>query len=310
MYHNKRDEYKFKLFYMSFSFSFDEFEKEASPPFASTEFDIDNDKIFQSYVSESGELTFGRGYDESCRAQCVDVNISEVIKFKMSIYNDQDYGKYDIVKGKYEGGGKVWECSIDLCKYITSALTCSTSGSSKSCLELGCGHGFPGITALELGYNVFFTDFNKDVLPHTYNNVCYNRGSNKMTCARFFYGDWLSLSNTVLQSTYDKFDLLLSAETLYSLDACRKVWVMIQRHLSADLGLALIASKKYYFGVGGGTHELELLVHEHNSSIEMKKRKTPTESCIRYSYTFNVVQSICDGQSNVREIIQIKKFKT
>lgn len=50
----------------------------------------------------------------------------------------------DLISGVYEGGLKVWECSIDLCNYLSQDLShglldqvCSTDGGSV--LELGCG---------------------------------------------------------------------------------------------------------------------------------------------------------------------------
>jgi hypothetical protein len=49
----------------------------------------------------------------------------------------------DLISGVYEGGLKVWECSIDLCNYLSEDLShglnqvCSPLGGSV--LELGCG---------------------------------------------------------------------------------------------------------------------------------------------------------------------------
>ena len=60
---------------------------------------------------------------------------------------------HDLVKGKYEGGLKLWECAIDLTKYVVrervveAMVTLSTSKSFRV-LELGCGHGVPGIASL------------------------------------------------------------------------------------------------------------------------------------------------------------------
>lgn len=84
------------------------------------------------------------------------------------------------------------------------------------------------------------------------------------------------------------FDLILSAETLYSMESCAKVFASIDTHLS-DSGLAVIASKMYYFGVGGGTQQLKQLV-----------------AC---SATLEIVQSevIEDGGSNIREILVLKR---
>ena len=90
---------------------------------------------------------------------------------------------------------------------------------------------------------------------------------------------------------------------------------MIQRHLALG-GVALIASKKYYFGVGGGTFDLEILVQKHNNAISQlhsagsSNNAHDDESVVprNYHYSFKLLQSICDGQSNIREIIEIKKI--
>ena len=50
---------------------------------------------------------------------------------------------HDVVSGKYEGGFKVWECSLDLVQYILSEVPEVSSASSQPLrvLELGCGRG-------------------------------------------------------------------------------------------------------------------------------------------------------------------------
>lgn len=64
---------------------------------------------------------------------------------------------------------------------------------------------------------------------------------------------------------------------------------MVSNHLSHD-GIALIASKKYYFGVGGGTFDLETLA-------------SSSTSILKYS----LVRAYEDGQSNIREVIKLVK---
>lgn len=72
---------------------------------------------------------------------------------------------------------------------------------------------------------------------------------------------------------------------------------MIIRHLDVR-GCALIASKKYYFGVGGGTGFLESLISHYNS-----RQRQPNDSHLML--VFECVCSHSDGSSNVREIIKI-----
>jgi hypothetical protein len=63
---------------------------------------------------------------------------------------------------------------------------------------------------------------------------------------------------------------------------------MIQHHLEIN-GIALIATKRFYFGVGGGSATLEELVKSfHNLEISL-------------------IASYEDGASNIRDIFQIIK---
>lgn len=67
---------------------------------------------------------------------------------------------HDLIPGQYEGGLKLWECSVDLVSYYLAHAELHTG----SCLELGCGQGLPGVATLLKGCNpVVFSDFNDDV---------------------------------------------------------------------------------------------------------------------------------------------------
>jgi len=64
--------------------------------------------------------------------------------------------------------------------------------------------------------------------------------------------------------------------------------MIIEAHLSEN-GVALIASKRFYFGVGGGTLELMELI-----------RQRPILRC-------EVLEVFEDGHSNIREIISLRR---
>ncbi len=139
----------------------------------------------------------------------------------------------DLISGTYEGGYKVWECSLDLVNYMYENQS-GLPGTNSSVLELGCGHGYPGIAALKLGFSsVLFSDLNAEVLVEsTWPNIVVNCPGMVDRC-RCFAGDWLSLSQH-LECNYStngakeapKFDFILSAETLYSVESCRKVYFL------------------------------------------------------------------------------------
>jgi hypothetical protein len=61
---------------------------------------------------------------------------------------------------------------------------------------------------------------------------------------------------------------------------------MVKKHLAPG-GCALLASKRFYFGVGGGTYSLQTLVER--------------DGALRYE----VVQVFEDGLSNIREIVRL-----
>eukprot|EP00049_Salpingoeca_infusionum_P009612 m.163221 g.163221 ORF g.163221 m.163221 type:complete len:391 (-) comp14380_c0_seq3:115-1287(-) len=80
----------------------------------------------------------------------------------------------DVVAGVYEGGLRVWECTVDLLNYFTSI---SFPWADKTVLELGCGAGYAGIYALMQGASVDFQDYNEEAIqlwtiPNVFANKC------------------------------------------------------------------------------------------------------------------------------------------
>ena len=127
----------------------------------------------------------------------------------------------DIISGQYEGGFKIWECSYDLAEIILEMNVVITKKKMRI-LELGCGHGVPGIVAMMTFDDIaeiVFSDFNDEVLElTTWPNIILNNSSEKLGSVRCIAGDWSSISTSL-----GKFDLILSAETLYTIESCKKV---------------------------------------------------------------------------------------
>jgi predicted nicotinamide N-methyase len=181
---------------------------------------------------------------------------------------------------------------MDLVQYLVEdPSACNQVQQSKCTLELGCGHGLPGITALKLGcQKVFFSDLNEEVLQETtWPNItlnCPNLAPNSSVCVS---GDWNSMMPVI--SEYEKttviFDLILSAETIYTVENCISIINLLKMHLNKEGGVAYFATKRYYFGLGGGTEQLQ----EHLT-------ESTGLACI-------VVKSFEDGSSNIRDIIKI-----
>lgn len=106
--------------------------------------------------------------------------------------------------------------------------------------------------------------------------------------ARFFAGSWDALPALLArQGLTQTYDLVLTAETIYSLEAMRSLYGAIKACLRPGSGAALVAAKSYYFGVGGGTAAFARLV--------------AADGC----YDCATVAVLDDGLSNKREILAL-----
>lgn len=211
------------------------------------------------------------------------------------------------------GGFKLWECAVDLAAYtarewrVQSGLftsSSSTDGSSdrsaegcqpllagRRVLELGCGAGIPGIVALLAGAEVHFQDYNAEVIrgltiPNVQANAAQLPGGTP--CARYFAGAWADFgqycSGNGLGGTYD---VILTAETIYDDAGTRQLLQCIKECLKHPDGVAYVAAKSYYFGVGGSTAAFKELVGK-DGALGVQHRG-----------------SIDDGVSNKRELLQL-----
>ncbi len=103
----------------------------------------------------------------------------------------------DLIPGVYGGGLKIWECTIDLIRFMIDnpAILPPKDG---QVLELGCGHGFPAITALLMGYKtITLIDLNLEVIKDvTWPNIvvnCINLPTiNLFEDVCCYSGDWLA----------------------------------------------------------------------------------------------------------------------
>ncbi|XP_050536929.1 histidine protein methyltransferase 1 homolog [Daktulosphaira vitifoliae] len=167
--------------------------------------------------------------------------------FKYALEKNDTYNS-DLVPGVYEGGYKLWECSVDILKYLCKNVHILKE---KSVLDLGCGHGLLGILALISGARkVDFQDYNKEVLVNiTMNNIILNNIKNVTKC-KFFCGDWESYNSL----NEDKYDLILTSETIYNVNSYDKLIKLFKNKLKPT-GFILLIAKNYYFGVGGSINE-------------------------------------------------------
>ncbi|KAL9411390.1 hypothetical protein AB3S75_045061 [Citrus x aurantiifolia] len=247
------------------------------------------------------------------------VNLGELTLLKGRVSTKEVFGlpNSDLVPGVYEGGLKLWEGSIDLVKALRlDVQNGNISFSGKHVLELGCGHGLPGIFAcLEGAAVIHFQDFNAEVLRYlTIPNVIANVPKKlqpaptiETNCqsgaeVRFFAGDWSQIHQLLPCVKYDEkdlnchpgdgptsgYDIILMAETIYSVSAHQSLYGLIKKSISRPHGVVYLAAKKHYFGVGGGTRRFLSMV-ENDSSMD---------ACL--------VAEVTDGSSNVREVYDLQ----
>lgn len=75
---------------------------------------------------------------------------------------------------------------------------------------------------------------------------------------RFYSGDW---SNYVHETRNGpEFDVIVTCETIYNPANNRKILDTLKGKLRKRTGIAYLAAKTYYFGVGGGLREFERII--------------------------------------------------
>ena len=185
--------------------------------------------------------------------------------------------------GVYEGGRELWECAIDLVEWLAAHRAgLRLTGPYGNVLELGCGRGLPGLWCLRRGNDVVFSDYDADVLERYTRRDAARVGGQ----CYFYAGDWRGLPAALSEGGFGTFDLILSAETAYREDTTHSLVECVAKTLSVS-GEALVATKRYYFGCGGGVAALENEIGRVN------------RLCCE------VVWSAEDGRSNVRDILRV-----
>ncbi|TNV72927.1 hypothetical protein FGO68_gene11241 [Halteria grandinella] len=170
----------------------------------------------------------------------------------------------DLVPGVYEGGLKLWECSIDLARYIVNNREAFIG---KRVLELGCGQGIPGIATLKYGQaaQVVFQDYNDEVVENaTKRAVQTNTGEELMGRCLFISGSWESIAAQPVAEEM-KFEFILMSETLYNTSYYDSLVSVIDRTLKFD-GQVIIGTKTFYFGLGGGHFEFQRFLSQKKQS--------------------------------------------
>eukprot|EP00331_Platyophrya_macrostoma_P032545 CAMPEP_0176458344 /NCGR_PEP_ID=MMETSP0127-20121128/32546_1 /TAXON_ID=938130 /ORGANISM="Platyophrya macrostoma, Strain WH" /LENGTH=309 /DNA_ID=CAMNT_0017848913 /DNA_START=27 /DNA_END=956 /DNA_ORIENTATION=+ len=232
--------------------------------------------------------------------------VNNTIKIIRYLFNDSLIDEEnDIKKDFYEGGFKIWECTVDLLKYLhESMLPYELKG--KNVFDVGCGHGLLGIQAFLHGANsVYFQDFNLEVLKFAViPNIYLNGMLEVLPRASFISGDWSKTYEKIINAIDDvvkegtigtpkatKFDLMLMSEVLYCKENYEKLARLITELLS-ETGFCLISTKLYYFGCTGSLPEFREYLANYWPNLAYKS-----------------VKQIKNKMSNKREIVAISLQK-
>jgi predicted nicotinamide N-methyase len=187
-------------------------------------------------------------------------------------------------------GQQLWECAVDLVAYLARD---DVTVKGRRVLELGCGHGLPGVWCLARGEaaSVMFQDNSEQVLRTvTAQTVALNTTPEQRERASFVSGDWRDLAKS--DAFEAQFDLVLGAECTYSHESTSAFVAALRRALAPN-GIALIATKTLYFGVGGGTLALRLAVEQ--------SRKSDDE----FELQVDNIMQYADFKSNVRDLLRV-----
>ncbi|XP_039058397.1 histidine protein methyltransferase 1 homolog [Hibiscus syriacus] len=158
----------------------------------------------------------------------------------------------------------------------------------------------PGIfSCLKGSAEVHFQDFNAEVLrcltiPNVNANLLDKSQPATASKARFFTGDWGEIHQLLPHANESEinaehgqdtgYDVILMAETIYSISAQRNLYGLIKKCIIRPHGVVYMAGKKHYFGVGGGTRQF----------LSMLQKEGVMAATI--------VTEVADGSSNLREV--------
>lgn len=245
-----------------------------------------NDIIMQNtnFTTYKTEVVNPKNSNPAFLYYLTEESIDELLKDRAAKSNLKELIAHsDLCSGVYEGGFKVWECSLDLVEYLKSKRT---SLVDKSVLELGCGGALPSIYSLLCGASfVCFQDFNEEVIdcftiPNAVHNLSksYNMTQEQnseienleelKSKTMFLSGDWKAV-DVFLKSKNIEFDLIVSSETIYNVNYYPALHSLICNCLRKN-GHALLANKTYYFGVGGSSKDFaEYVKKQGRLSIEV-----------------------------------------
>ena len=222
-----------------------------------------------------------------------------------------------VVADAYEGGGAVWECTSDVVSWLDgSAADARLAPTGRTVLDLGCGAALLGAWAAARGAAaIVCQDLNAGVLADISAPTLAVNGALSGACqVALLAGSWQALaaelesgrcSSGIDGGSSDgavewwrgalgggRIDLVLASEVLYR-PAQYAVLSRVLMHCLAPTGVAVIGTKRMYFGaaLGGGTDAF--LAHLRAAGGGGLRAR--------------VAHSVEDGRSMTRDIILVER---
>ena len=134
----------------------------------------------------------------------------------------------------------------------------------------------------------------------------------EMHPVEFYCGDWQTLPAAIAAKdahTSPRYDLILTSETLYNPNAYAKLLHVFESTLSFPDGVALVASKRYYFGCGGSTPDFIQFVHGHAQTRVVPENDNSYRLCVDIVAELDQKGSH-HGSAVPREILQVSWTKS
>lgn len=207
-------------------------------------------------------------------------------------------GGRDIVRGIYEGGAKVWECTLDVEEWIAGDGA-QEAAAARIALDLGCGAGVLGYAVLRASPSatVVLQDLNAEVIRRvTWPTVQLNGGGEALRRSVFLAADWARLDAAIRAGAEDvawlrgSVNLVVSSETLYAVEAYPPLLSLLDC-LLAPCGVALLGSKAFYFGVGGSVSAFVQAVNGSDGPLAAE-----------------VVKTFDDGKTVARALVRVHRM--
>lgn len=222
-----------------------------------------------------------------------------------------------VVKGSYEGGALLWECTIDLLQMLTK-----NEGivKGKKVMDLGCGTALLAAAAGSLGARyILAQDLNAEVLEHVASANLQLNANDIVTSMNvvLLAGSWTAVAQELRKSVQEintrgvgsideaflprTYDTILSSETLYRPGNYDTILDMLFHSLVPESGAAYFATKRYYYGIelGGGTKSFL-------SACESFTPQSLAGEEKKYGLQGEVVITCEDGRSMIRDIIRVR----